>query len=234
MGADLADVARFDDALPPALFDAVSGMALALSRGLNPSGTFWQDLGAPVETAIAAAVARLSRLAPAANGYAGAEWWVRLKAADTPMAFHFDKDESQFRLAGRMRHPTLSSVLYLTDAGGPTIILGQSVSADGRELIPPEVVDGVLSNPRRNSFLVFPGALRHGVVADGSARDGRPGALRGSLLLNWWSERPMAPGCGEPPAEALTPWAETAVDHLVQKAPITAVGIQRLSDFAPV
>ena len=33
------------------------------------------------------------------------------------LAFHFDKDEALFKEHGRMEHPLLSSVLYLTGSG---------------------------------------------------------------------------------------------------------------------
>lgn len=234
MGLALVDVTRFDTALPPALFEAISAMALGLSEGPNPKGTFWQDLGTPAHTVIAVAASRLFRLVAATKECAGVEWWVRLRPADVPMGFHFDKDESLIRLTGRMRHPAYSSVLYLTDAGGPTIVVDQSVSSDGRKLRPPKAVLGVLSEPRRNGFLVFPGQLRHAVVA-GERLDqhGTKSVKRGSLLMNWWPERPSPPGCREPPHEALTAWEDTADVHLPHSSQLPVVRVRDLSDFAP-
>lgn len=50
-----------------------------------------------------------------------------------------------------------STVLYLTDCGGPTAVLGQTASS-------PLARDAWLSWPQANSLLCFPGNLLHGVI----------------------------------------------------------------------
>jgi hypothetical protein len=54
----------------------------------------------------------------------------------------------------------LSSVLYLTDGGGPTLVLEQSA---GGALAP----QGFLSTPRCNTLLCFTGHCLHGVLPGG-------------------------------------------------------------------
>ena len=54
----------------------------------------------------------------------------------------------------------LSSVLYLTDGGGPTLVLQQSAGGAPAE-------QGCLSTPRRNTLLCFPGHCLHGVLPGG-------------------------------------------------------------------
>lgn len=50
-----------------------------------------------------------------------------------------------------------STVLYLTDTGGPTVILGQTVSSAPAQ-------DAWLSWPQANNLLCFPGTFLHGVI----------------------------------------------------------------------
>ena len=60
---------------------------------------------------------------------AGAEVWVQLRkpppAEEASLHFHYDKDEAIAQMTGELHHPELSSILYLTDAGGPTMIVNQ-------------------------------------------------------------------------------------------------------------
>lgn len=199
MASVLTEVLRFENALPLPLFEAVAAMAVALADS-GAKGTFWQELGEE-RTVAGAAASKLSRLLAAAQGCCGVEWWVRLKPSDMPMQFHFDKDESLFRLTGRMRHPLFAGVLYLTDTGGPTLIIDQAISSDGQRLLPHKADQAVLSHPRQNCFVMFPGHLRHGIVTDRRlARGCSLAGNRGSVLLNWWQERPLPPGCQELPA----------------------------------
>jgi hypothetical protein len=58
-------------------------------------------------------------LPPPDRRVAGAEYWCQLYRPGAGLAFHFDKDEARLVRDGAMRHPLLSSVLYLT--GGPAL-----------------------------------------------------------------------------------------------------------------
>ncbi|CAE7946948.1 TCP17, partial [Symbiodinium sp. KB8] len=86
--------------------------------------------------------------------------------------------------------PTLSSVLYLGDVGGPTMILNQVEATMRRE--------HALAVTARNRWLVFPGNLFHGAVSFG-ANEAQPTAPRFVILFNFWAEhRPAAPSCQAP------------------------------------
>jgi hypothetical protein len=140
----------------------------------------------------------LVKLLPDSDSLKGVEWWVRSRTAAISMHLHFDRDESLARSTGKMRHPSFSSVLYLDDAGGPTLILDQTTCAGGTSLFPTRAERCILSPPKRNSFLIFPGYLRHGVLADPALAE-RNTPPRRTLLLNWWDEQPAAPSCAMPP-----------------------------------
>lgn len=157
--------------------------------------------------------------------FAGAEWWLQVRrrrrtsAARTHrlrilthraqsyesgrgLSFHFDKDEHAMASRGEMLHPTLSSILYLTGSlaaprQSPTVLLQQLFDADAGEPVPENPSRCVLVFPQRANFLVFDGALGHGVL-DGVGSD-----TRMTLLINWWDHQPEARvwGLEQPRAE---------------------------------
>lgn len=105
------------------------------------------------------------------------------------LAFHFDKDESQYKQTGCMRHPALSSVLYLTGDQqgaplGPTVVMRQRFDNDQRCTVPEDPDACCLVWPARGRYMVFDGSLGHGVLD--SAAQGK----RVTLLVNWWTGQP--------------------------------------------
>jgi len=140
------------------------------------------------------------------------------------MVLHFDKDESYHRKSGAFIHPTFSSVLYLSDLGGPTLILPQTISSDGANLSSGHVGSAYASEVTANSLLVFPGHLRHGVVPDTRATD----SWRTSLLLNWWVRRPSRPGCRTGPSHLGERIVETFSSHSPKKSELKIKSLQDL------
>ena len=65
----------------------------------------------------------------------------------TPVAA--DRDEAGFEQDSAMRHPRLSTVTYLTDGGGPTVVLNHSAAAQQAQRVPSE------------GWAVWPRAGRH-------------------------------------------------------------------------
>lgn len=101
-------------------------------------------------------------------------------------------------------HPIVSSVLYLTDEGGPTVVFDQTLerSSDSTaaesvaEAWPEAPAQALVCAPAKNRMLLFDGRLLHGVLH----RPGGPAAsLRRTLLINWWAHRP--PGVADAPRE---------------------------------
>jgi hypothetical protein len=143
------------------------------------------------------------------------EWWLHVRSSRDPMHAHFDRDEGAFSASHVMRTPRLSTVLYLSDEGGPTFVVDQAlritVNADGSESAatePERAERAWLIAPKRNRLLIFDGALLHGVrpaparavCSDkGEITIERSSAPRITLMTNFWqhalvdeSARPMA------------------------------------------
>jgi hypothetical protein len=92
----------------------------------------------------------------------GFEWWVHTRPIQANLGhnLHFDTDEALLSQEGKITHPILSSVLYLTggEQGGATVVLDQTPDDEKN------AEQCWRSVPKDNSFLVFPGNLLHGVL----------------------------------------------------------------------
>lgn len=118
-----------------------------------------------------------------------AEWWVhtRLVGRHPGHQLHYDLEEGLLESTGRVLHPIVSSVVYLSGdaAAGPTIVLDEALgcfSEDGRAAAQHGGGGGAreqpagrhvcdepaarcwLAHPLPRAFLTFPGHLLHGVL----------------------------------------------------------------------
>ena len=105
------------------------------------------------------------------------------------LSFHFDKDEHIMAERGEMEHPLHSSILYITGSGAsprqsPTVVLQQLYNSLTRSAEPEDPNKCVLVFPSAGNFLVFDGALGHGVLDSVSEE------VRMTLLINWWDHQP--------------------------------------------
>ena len=103
----------------------------------------------------------------------GAEWWVHTRPIQANLGhnLHFDTDEVLLAKDGTISHPVVSSVLYLTgnnDTAGHT---NNTISPAGSTIVLNQTPDSTTPAttcyscpPRDNTFLVFPGAMLHGVL----------------------------------------------------------------------
>jgi hypothetical protein len=57
---------------------------------------------------------------------AGAEWWVQIRKEKEDISFHYDKDESVASNQMIMKFPLASTVTYITETGGPTLVLNMT------------------------------------------------------------------------------------------------------------
>ena len=192
------------DVLPQRLLEAVHQQVAATPKGRE--GTTW--LGARIQprTPVEHAIRFLEHLVAPPKDYAGCEWWVqRISLPKRPdVALHWDKDECEAARREQWTHPALASVLYLTDSGGPTVVLPVTVDSASTAQ---QRLDGDIFAifPRMNRFLTFQGNLLHGVAP----RHFNPGT-RLTLLINWWRGQPEAPCCQ--PASLVHTIADCGVD----------------------
>jgi len=88
------------------------------------------------------------------------EWWVHQRAVGRGWGheLHFDVEERTMELTGRVVHPAVSSVVYLSDDGDPTLVIDETLDAPlgGRT--------AYCANPLPRSFMAFDGRLLHGVL----------------------------------------------------------------------
>jgi hypothetical protein len=182
-------------ALPARLFARVRRAVRALGgENLRRTyqTTFWFDLGEPAAVTEEAILA----LAPLVSArIAGVEWWLsRMRTSDVQVDFHQDRDEALFRRAGVLRHPALSSVLFLNRCRGGLLVVTAEPADERNPSRAPARLDADLVRPWPNRLALFRGDLTHGVLdARGDVPHGRlapPAPLRLALVMNWWEEPP--------------------------------------------
>ena len=155
----------------------------------------------------------------------GAEWWIQDVARDEPpKTFHTDCDlvmrghghAEDAEPSTDVVHPAVASVLYVSDAGGPTAVFGQrkvsvrKKNAPGDDdaatttaLTPRYPSEVAVAYPRRNTLLLFEGDRYHAVMhppkrseSDETAeksQQSQQSTQRVTVLVNWWRERPRGP-----------------------------------------
>jgi len=136
----------------------------------------------------------------------GAEWWLQEQCpGDAPKELHTDKDvlleqpPDGTPARARTMHPRCSSVLYLSETGGPTAVFDQR-KAEGR-LVPPVPTAVHVASPQPGRFLMFDGRLLHGVLHPlVPMQEPTEESPRRTLLVNWWAEVPAAASPAAPRA----------------------------------
>jgi hypothetical protein len=97
----------------------------------------------------------LADMGISAKNIKGAEWWVQKVGAEEDIGFHYDKDEAVASLENRMEFPVLSTVTYLQDCGGPTVIFNMTTDLKGNLNSPEIPEDGLVIFPKKNRHLLF-------------------------------------------------------------------------------
>lgn len=99
----------------------------------------------------------------------GIEWWIHVREAKAGMFAHFDRDEGHWANSSPdtpAHFPLLSSVLFLSSIGQPLLIIEQRSNDLCTQLIPTRASNGFVITPKKNTLVVFPGSLLHGVQID--------------------------------------------------------------------
>jgi hypothetical protein len=145
----------------------------------------------------------LEKKGESSSSICGFEWWVHTRPIQANLGhnLHFDTDESMLAQEGKVTHPILSSVLYLTGGGddeaGATIVLDQTPDSE-------KVAESCWQCiPKNNALMIFPGNLLHGVLPcpghteSTSQQDGHDDAAESSSveqLMQSWNTNESPPG----------------------------------------
>ncbi|MBA2544826.1 MAG: hypothetical protein H0V17_34600 [Deltaproteobacteria bacterium] len=193
-GRALSRISAVDNSIPPQVIGELRAQIIKFQARRPTSsdgGTHWYSLDTPPRLLFEQVIQHLRSLVPRGHEFIGAEWWFRATQTDTGFPFHFDRDEA---IRDSIVSPELASILYLSNAGGPTVILDATPS----RIAAPKA--GIAVHPRPGRFGVFPGSLLHGVLP------GRPGRWpRVTMLVNWWRVVPRlerAPQLDSTPASS--------------------------------
>ena len=175
----LSRISAIDNAVPAQVIGGLRSQIIqSQARRPEPGdgGTHWYVLDAPARLLFEQVIQHLRSFVPRGHEFIGAEWWLRATTTDTGFPFHFDRDEG---IRSSIVSPGLASILYLSNAGGPTVI----VDATPSRRTAPNAAIAVYPRPGR--FAMFPGMLLHGVLPT------RPGRWpRVTMLVNWWRSVP--------------------------------------------
>jgi hypothetical protein len=186
-----------DDAVDSPLFERLVKAVRALGaerRRVSYQTTFWYPLRSEPTALVELALLQLTQhcLQP---GVTGVEWWLsRMKTSSVAIDFHQDRDNAAFNRNGRIRHPTVSSVLYLNRCVGGQLVVTKDAPNPKNPALAPSRHDFDVVSPAPNRFTWFAGHLTHGVL---DARGAIPGARcppqrtwRLAIALNWWKRQP--------------------------------------------
>jgi hypothetical protein len=118
----LSGITAVDNAVPARVIGELRTQ-ITHAEAARDARTHWYSLEAPPRHLIEQVIQHLRRFVP--SGFVGAEWWFRATTPDTEFPFHFDRDEAIRR---SIVSPGLATILYLSSAGGPTVILNATPS----------------------------------------------------------------------------------------------------------
>jgi hypothetical protein len=188
----------FRDFLSPEAAAAVKADCLVLDgRAAGLDATFWLPAAAKPRFGLEALARAVFEYHTAGAVYpkerSGAEWWVQVRSASAAegsagasnhIGFHWDMDLDVMRSHGLALHPHLSTVTYLSDVGGPTLVVPQRR---------PDAERGVRLRPRRACTVSFPAVAKH-FCFDGRFLHGVPkpraaaaaAGMRVTFLVNIW------------------------------------------------
>ena len=199
--ATLDDLKLFQHAIPEPEFETMiqvfpeSHFARLKQEGfLFYQTTFWYPLDRDPDNIFEQVVKHLRPLANPDSTVIGVEWWFSVVMTDTTpqwlLPCHFDRNDLAERDINKIRHPDLSSVLFLNAVPyGELVITDQVLKKQG--ISPAQPKDMRFINPSRNLYAVFPGSLYHGVIGR-MWRPAQPPKLRMAMAVNWWTEKPKS------------------------------------------
>jgi hypothetical protein len=156
--------------------------------------TFWWPFDRAPQNVFESVIDSLKALASPSSAVIGAEWWFSVLLTNaTPqwlLPYHFDRNDLEEKDVRKLKHPERSSVLFLNAVPyGELVITDQVLTEDGAR--PRQPTEMQFIRPKRNSYVVFPGHLYHGVIGR-LWRPMKETQLRVTMAVNFWRERPNA------------------------------------------
>lgn len=119
----------------------------------------------------------------------GAEFWTQRVDPHAPCKLHWDCDEMLGQTDATVECPLMSAIVYISDEGGPTLMIGRSPTDDlGEHAAWRE--RGWLVWPHCGQIAAFPGNMLHGVLPLPTQSATRTPTLRQTVLINLWAKRP--------------------------------------------
>jgi hypothetical protein len=172
---------------------ALKQECFSISNYPGSEKNFWFSFDRPPSNIIEDYIWKASNHIGFDSSIIGAEWWVRcFKKSFMDHPFHIDLDVSSSVEENIIKTPKFSSVLYLTNDGGPTVITNSAKyeEAEKFDFYPstPSVV--WVSNPKAAKFIYWSKTYIHGVFGGKNFVEPRT-----TLMFNLWTEKPKYPEC---------------------------------------
>jgi hypothetical protein len=101
----------------------------------------------------------------------GAEWWTQVVDSDDDIGFHWDRDYGHEGRTGENLYPHLATVTYLTNRGGPTVILSKVGMQKSDDCHSGPANEIVLSKPVVGKHIKFDGRLLHAAPSNLISKD---------------------------------------------------------------
>ncbi|KAG5190008.1 hypothetical protein JKP88DRAFT_299890 [Tribonema minus] len=136
--------------------------------GLSAGETYWMAADAEPRCALEALAQAIfkhhTRAARFDRAISGAEWWVQVIGGDDDIGWHWDKDYAT-EASGFNVHPHLATVTYLSDVGGPTVVLNKRDPVTCGDSLEGTITRCCLSRPAVGKHMCFDGRYLHGAPA---------------------------------------------------------------------
>jgi len=102
----------------------------------------------------------------------GAEYWAQVIDSRDDIGFHWDRDYGLEEDEGIHVYPHLGTVTYLSDFGGPTVVVNKAGTSRADDKIPQECGSYLLIKPSMGKHITFKGDLLHAASADFLTKEG--------------------------------------------------------------
>eukprot|EP01036_Dinobryon_divergens_P023892 gene23891-32288_t len=96
----------------------------------------------------------------------GSEWWTQVIDCRDDIGFHWDRDYGLEEKDGSCLYPNIATVTYLSNLGGPTIIMEREGDLTTDSDISCNLSRCFLSSPKFGKHFSFPGSLLHAAPSD--------------------------------------------------------------------